>query len=71
MDMDTAAVFMAASILTVIGFIVIAIGFIVVNNLIAKYWKDLGWFKGLTTIHGEPPRFATPEEVDQKTTKQN
>jgi hypothetical protein len=61
MDMDQAAVFLAGSILTMLGFIVVAIGIIVINNLIAKYWKDLGWFRW--HIGHEPTRFATDEEL--------
>ena len=62
MDMDQAAVFLAGSILTMLGFIVVAIGIIVVNNLIAKYWKPLGWFN--FHFNHEPTRFATPEELN-------
>lgn len=61
MDMDQAAVFLAGSILTMLGFIVVAIGIIVINNLIAKYWKELGWFKW--HFNHEPARFATQEEL--------
>lgn len=43
MDMDQAAVFLAGSILTSIGFITIIGAIIVVNNMIAKFWKPLGW----------------------------
>jgi hypothetical protein len=43
MDMDQAAVFLAGAILTSIGFIVIVGAIIVVNNMIAKFWKPLGW----------------------------
>jgi len=65
MDMDQAAVFLAGSILTMMGFTIIAIGIIVINNLIAKYWKDLGWFNW----HTEPARFATAEELHQDDAK--
>lgn len=65
MDMDSAAVFLAASILTMLGFIVVVIGLIVINNLIAKFWKDLGWFKGLAFLHQEPTRFVSPEEAKE------
>lgn len=61
MDMDQAAVFLAGSILTMMGFIVVTIGIIVINNLISKYWKDLGWFNKWN--YTEPARFATPEEM--------
>ena len=63
MDMDQSAVFLAGSILTMMGFIVIAIGIIVINNLVSKYWKPLGWFN--FGWHSEPTRFATQEELDK------
>lgn len=62
MDMDTAAVFLASSILTMLGFIVVIIGLIVINNLLSKYWKNLGWFSGW---YGQTPtRFLTPDEMN-------
>jgi hypothetical protein len=64
MDMDQSAVFLAGSILTMMGFIVVVMGVIVINNLIAKYWKDLGWFKWHN--YNEPTRFLTPEELAQE-----
>jgi len=63
MDMDQAAVFLAGSILTMMGFIVITIGIIVINNLISKYWKRLDWFN--FSWNPEPTRFATPEELKE------
>ena len=63
MDMDQAAVFLAGSILTMMGFIVISIGIIVINNLISKYWKRLGWFD--FSWNHEPTGFATPEELKE------
>jgi len=62
MDMDQAAVFLAGSILTVIGFLVIIGGVLIVNNLIAKYWKPWGW-TFLSWAHPEPARFMTHEEA--------
>jgi hypothetical protein len=66
MDMDQAAVFLAGSVLTMMGFIVIVIGIVVVNNIIHRYWKPLGWFKswGLTFEHHDA-RFAEPHELDK------
>jgi hypothetical protein len=66
MDMDQAAVFLAGSVLTMMGFIVIVIGLVVANNIMHKYWKSLGWFKswGLT-FDQLPTRFAEPHEVDK------
>ena len=60
--MDQAAVFLAGSILTVIGFLVIIGGILIVNNLIAKYWKPWGW-TFFAWVHHEPQRFMTDEEA--------
>ncbi len=63
MDMDTAAVFLAGSILYAIGLIVILAATIVANNLIHKYWKSFGWTFMPNYWAQETPRFATPEEA--------
>jgi hypothetical protein len=44
MDMDQSAVFLAGSILTVLGFVIIATGIIVINNIASKYWKPVTIF---------------------------
>ena len=44
MDMDQAAVFLAGSILTVLGFIVVIAGIIAINNMLHKYWKPVKIF---------------------------
>lgn len=62
--MDQAAVFLAGSILTVIGFLVIIGGVLIVNNLVAKYWKSWGWQWMPHWTH-EPQRFMTPEEAEK------
>jgi len=66
MDMDQAAVFLAGSILTVLGFITVVIGLVVINNIIARYWRPIRIFtedswKGL----GGNARFAEPPEVEK------
>ncbi len=61
MDMDQAAVFLAGSVLTALGFLVILGAILVANNLIAKYWKSWGW-TFMSWAHMEPQRFMTPEE---------
>ena len=43
MDIDQAAVFLAGTILTALGFIVIVVAAVVINNIIHKYWKSFGW----------------------------
>jgi hypothetical protein len=43
MDIDQAAVFLAGTILTALGFVIIVIAAVVINNIIHKYWKSFGW----------------------------
>lgn len=65
MDMDQAAVFLAGSVLTMSGLIVLVAGAVVINNIIHKYWKSFGW-KFFPAVFDHPPvRFAEPEEVDK------
>ena len=65
MDMDQAAVFLAGSILTTIGFLVILVGIVVANNIIAKYWKSLGWKLTPSYWDHPTPTFMTPEQAEQ------
>jgi hypothetical protein len=58
MDIDQAAVFLAGSILTALGFVVIVIAAVVINNIIYKYWKSFGW-KFF-------PAIIEKEEIDRK-----
>ena len=64
MDMDQAAVFLAGSILTMMGLIVIVAGAVIINNIIHKYWKTFGW-KLFPDWNHPPPRFAEPHELDK------
>ena len=61
MDMDQAAVFLAGTILTALGFLVGLGAVLIANNLIAKYWKSWGWT--FMSWHQEPTRFMTQEEA--------
>lgn len=63
MDMDQAAVFLAGSILTGLGFIAIIASLVVVNNIIAKYWKPIKWTTLPTAM--QPYRFAEPHEIEE------
>jgi hypothetical protein len=68
MDMDQAAVWLAGSILTVLGFIVIILGVVFVNNIIHKYWKPVRIFTADSWAAMNPPsRFASQEELDKPT----
>ena len=61
MDMDSAAVFLAGTILYALGILIILAATIIANNLIHKYWKTWGW-KFMAWAH-EPHHFMTPEEA--------
>jgi hypothetical protein len=65
MDMDQAAVFLAGSILTALGFIVVIGSIIVVNNLLNKYWKPVRIFTSDSWNLNPPQRFATPEDMEK------
>jgi hypothetical protein len=60
MDMDQAAVFLAGSILTVLGFIVLIAGVVAINNILHKYWKPVQFFKW---ADHPATRFMTEEEA--------
>ena len=65
MDMDQAAVFLAGSILTALGFIVVIAAIVVVNNILHKYWKPVKIFSADSWHVNPPHRFAAPEEIAQ------
>lgn len=65
MDMDQAAVWLAGSILTVLGFLVILGGVLIANNLIHKYWKSWGWQFYPTWVNDHQPQFMTHDEASK------
>jgi len=66
MDMDQAAVFLSGSILTALGFIVVIIAIVFVNNVLHKYWKPVRIFTSDSWSAVNPPvRYATPEEMEK------
>jgi len=66
MDMDQAAVFLAGSVLTALGFIVIIIGLVVVNNIISRYWKPIRIFTEDSWVgFTSSARFAEPPEIEK------
>ncbi len=65
MDMDQAAVWLSGSILIMLGFIVVAIGVVVINNIIAKYWKPVRIFSLDSWNLNPPERFASQNELDR------
>lgn len=73
MDMDQAAVWLAGSILTMLGLVTVVAGIIAINNMLHKYWKPVRIFTA-DSWHINPPRFATESELKELavvTTKDN
>lgn len=65
MDMDQAAVFLAGSVLTALGFLVILGAVLIANNLISKYWKSWGWTFYPQWMNEHNARFMTHEEAEK------
>jgi len=64
MNMDQAAIFLAASILTSLGFIVVAAAVVAINNILHKYWKPVRIFTSDSwSAMDTPGRFVTPEDM--------
>jgi hypothetical protein len=63
MDMDQAAVFLAGSILTALGFLVVIAAVVVVNNVLHKYWKPVRMFTADSWNFNPPTRYLTDEEA--------
>lgn len=60
MSMDQAALFLAQSILVMMGFVVITVGILIINNLLSKHWKPVKF------LRFEPVQtaFMTQEQYD-------
>ena len=65
MDIDQAAVFLAGSILTAVGFVVIVAAVVAINNIIHRYWKPVRIFTADSWNLGTGSRFAEPHELDK------
>ena len=65
MDIDQAAVFLAGSVLTMLGFVVIVAGVVAVNNILHRYWKPVRIFTEDSWNLGTGSRFAEPHELDK------
>jgi hypothetical protein len=63
MDMDQAAVFLAGSILTMLGFVVVVAAIVAINNILHKYWKPVTIFSKDSWHLNPPERFAHEEEL--------
>jgi hypothetical protein len=65
MDMDQSAVFLAGTILTALGFVIITAAIVAVNNIIHRYWKPVRIFTADSFNMNPPARYATEEELAQ------
>ena len=61
MNMDQAAVFLAGSILTALGFVVVIVAVVAANNVISKYWKPVRIFTS-DSWNLNPPSYMLNEE---------
>ena len=61
MDINTATIFLAGFILTGLGFIVIVITVVIINNIIHKYWKSFGWKFFPAYLDKEPIVYEDPK----------
>ena len=64
MDMNQAAVFLAGSILIMLGFVIVVAGIVAINNMIHKYWKPVK----IWTFESYPPSVMIKQKVENKTT---
>ena len=69
MDMDQSAVFLAGSILTMLGFIIVIAGIVAINNIIHKYWKPVRLFTADSWQFNPPPYYE--ELKENKNAKEN
>ena len=68
MDMDQGAIWLAGSILVMLGVIVIVMGVLVINNLLANYWKPVKWAKyNYHSVYYDP---VSGEQLISKSTTQ-
>jgi hypothetical protein len=63
MDMDRAAVFLSGSILIALGFIIVVIAIVVINNILHKYWKPVRIFTADSWNINPPSSFAHENEL--------
>jgi hypothetical protein len=64
MSIDQATTFLAGSILTGLGFIVVVVTAVAINNILHKYWKPVKIFTADSWApFGQMPRYASQEEL--------
>ena len=63
--MDQAAVWLGGSILTMLGFVVVIVGLVIVNNILHAFWKPVRIFTADSFNINPPERFASQEELNR------
>jgi hypothetical protein len=58
MSMDQAAMFLAGSIITGLGFIIVFIVIVIINNILHQYWKPIKWLRIM-----DHPMYVSREEL--------
>ncbi len=66
MDMTQAAIFLAGSILIMIGLIVIVSGGVIINYILQKYWKPVKIFTPDSWAAFNPPEAKIEPKVGDK-----
>jgi hypothetical protein len=69
MTIEQASNFFVGSILTMLGFIVVVAGVVVINNLIHKYWKPISLFTPDSWRAFNPPHITREEQLNENTKK--
>jgi hypothetical protein len=69
MDMTQAAIFLAGSILIMIGMIVIISGAVVINQILQKYWKPVRIFTPDSWAAFNPPEARMEPNIGNKLDK--
>ncbi len=64
MSIEQAAVFLASSILLMLGFIVIVIGIVTINFVLQKFWKPIKIFTPDSWIGFNPPMSESVKKND-------
>ena len=71
MTIEQASNFFVGSILTMLGFIVVIAGIVVINNLIYKYWKPVSLFTPDSWKAFNPPHLTREEPAYETITKES
>jgi hypothetical protein len=62
MNMDQAAVWLSASILIMLGFVIVVAGAVVINNIIHRFWKPIRIFTSDSWNLNPPIQYPSQED---------